>query len=89
VAQHIFNPPIDFTNGAREIATNFTQEWPTFSQTHQFSYTIPYALPKLGCRCFRTPVRARPKRITTSARARSICHRRLLQWMGADGETGR
>ena len=42
VVQHIFNLPIDFTNGAREIAPSFTQEWPIFTQTHQFSYTIPY-----------------------------------------------
>src|SRR5207249_2279859 len=38
VVQHIFNVPIDFTNGSREIAPSFTQEWPVFSQTHQFSY---------------------------------------------------
>ena len=25
------------------MAPSFTQEWPVFSQTHQFSYTIPYA----------------------------------------------
>lgn len=37
VVQHIFNLPIDFTNGSREIAPSFTQEWPVFSQTHQFS----------------------------------------------------
>src|SRR5215813_4949080 len=42
VVQHIFNLPIDFTNGSREIGPSFTQEWPVFSQTHQFSYTIPY-----------------------------------------------
>jgi Putative MetA-pathway of phenol degradation len=42
VVQHILNVPIDFTNGAREIVPTFTQEWPVFSQTHQFSYTIPY-----------------------------------------------
>jgi hypothetical protein len=42
VVQHIFNLPIDFTDGSREIAPSFTQEWPVFSQTHQFSYTIPY-----------------------------------------------
>jgi hypothetical protein len=42
VVQHIFNLPIDFTNGSREIAPSFTQEWPVFNQTHQFSYTIPY-----------------------------------------------
>ena len=42
VVQHIFNLPIDFTNGSREVGPSFTQEWPVFSQTHQFSYTIPY-----------------------------------------------
>jgi Putative MetA-pathway of phenol degradation len=42
VVQHILNVPIDFTNGSREIAPSFTQEWPVFSQLHQFSYTIPY-----------------------------------------------
>ena len=42
VVQHILNVPIDFTNGSREIEPSFTQEWPIFSQTHQFSYTIPY-----------------------------------------------
>ena len=42
VVQHIFNLPIDFTNGSREIGMSFTQEWPVFSQMHQFSYTIPY-----------------------------------------------
>jgi hypothetical protein len=44
VVQHIFNLPIDFTNGSREIAPSFTQEWPVLSQTHQFPYTIPYVL---------------------------------------------
>jgi hypothetical protein len=44
VVQHIFNLPIDFTNGAREIAPSFTQEWPVFSQIHQFPYTIPYVV---------------------------------------------
>ena len=44
VVQHIFNLPIDFTNGSREVAPSFTQEWPVFSQTHQFSYTIPYTV---------------------------------------------
>src|ERR1044071_3803427 len=42
VVQHIFNLSIDFTNGSREITPSFTQEWPVFSQTHQFSYSIPY-----------------------------------------------
>jgi len=37
------NVPINFINGSREITPSFTQEWPVFSQTHQFSYTIPYA----------------------------------------------
>ena len=43
VVQHILNVPFNFTNGSREITPSFTQEWPVFSQTHQFSYTIPYA----------------------------------------------
>jgi Putative MetA-pathway of phenol degradation len=43
VVQHILNVPIDFINGSREMTPSFTQEWPLFSQTHQFSYTIPYA----------------------------------------------
>jgi hypothetical protein len=43
VVQHILNVPINFTNGSREITPSFTQEWPVFSQMHQFSYTIPYA----------------------------------------------
>src|SRR4026209_1661417 len=48
VVQHIFNLAIDFTNGSREIAPSFTQEWPVFSQTHQFSYTIPYLFTEDG-----------------------------------------
>ena len=43
VVQHILNVPINFIKGSREITPSFTQEWPVFSQTHQFSYTIPYA----------------------------------------------
>jgi hypothetical protein len=43
VVQHILNVPINFFNGSREITPSFTQEWPVFSQTHQVSYTIPYA----------------------------------------------
>src|SRR4026207_2041614 len=42
VVQHIFNLPSYFTGNAYEITPSFTQEWPVFSQTHQFSYTIPY-----------------------------------------------
>ena len=48
VVQHIFNLAIDFTNGSREIGPSFTQEWPVFSQTHQFSYTIPYLFTEDG-----------------------------------------
>jgi hypothetical protein len=43
VVQHILNVPINFFNGSREITPSFTQEWPVFSQMHQFSYNIPYA----------------------------------------------
>jgi hypothetical protein len=45
VVQHIFNwvPTWDVADGVRHRETNFlfTQEWPVFSQTHQFSYSIP------------------------------------------------
>lgn len=42
VVQHIINVPAFFTSGDNEVSFIFTQEWPIFSQTHQFSYTIPY-----------------------------------------------
>jgi len=42
VVQHIFNLPVFFTRGDKEVSPNLTQEWPVFSQTHQFSYTVPY-----------------------------------------------
>jgi hypothetical protein len=42
VVQHIWTVPVLFTRGDREITPSFTQEWPVFTQTHQFSYTIPY-----------------------------------------------
>jgi Putative MetA-pathway of phenol degradation len=42
VVQHILNVPVFFTDGGKEITLSFTQEWPIFSQTHQFSYTIPH-----------------------------------------------
>jgi hypothetical protein len=42
VVQHIFNLPILFTGHEKDISLSFTEEWPIFSQTHQFSYTIPY-----------------------------------------------
>ena len=42
IVQHIINLPVFFMDGEKEITPSFTQEWPIFSQTHQFSYTIPY-----------------------------------------------
>jgi hypothetical protein len=42
VVQHILNVPVFFSHGEKEITPSFTQEWPIFSQTHQFSYTGPY-----------------------------------------------
>ncbi len=42
IVQHIINVPAFFTSGDKEASFVFTQEWPVFSQTHQFSYTIPY-----------------------------------------------
>jgi Putative MetA-pathway of phenol degradation len=42
VVQHIINVPAFFAPGDDEVSFIFTQEWPVFSQTHQFSYTIPY-----------------------------------------------
>jgi hypothetical protein len=47
VVQHILNitRSIDRLAGSddHEWSFVFTQEWPLFSQTHQFSYTIPYS----------------------------------------------
>src|SRR5215216_2354470 len=40
VVQHIFNLPLLFTGHEKDISPSFTQEWPIFTQTHQFSYTI-------------------------------------------------
>jgi hypothetical protein len=40
IVQHIFNLPSFFTGNAHEVMPSFTQEWPVFSQTHQFSYTF-------------------------------------------------
>jgi hypothetical protein len=42
IVQHIINLPAFFMDGEKEITPSFTQEWPIFSQIHQFSYTIPY-----------------------------------------------
>jgi len=47
VVQHIFNNYLgyDLMGGAEDRANvfAFTQEWPVFSQRHQFSYTVPYS----------------------------------------------
>jgi hypothetical protein len=48
VVQHIINVPVAFTGREKEISPTFTQEWPVFSQTHQFSYTIPYTFVEDG-----------------------------------------
>ena len=46
VVQHIFNAlyGMDKISDAHNhsLALSFTQEWPVFNQTHQFSYTVPY-----------------------------------------------
>jgi hypothetical protein len=42
IVQHIINVPAFFASGSNAISFSFTQEWPIFTQTHQFSYTIPY-----------------------------------------------
>ncbi len=43
VVQHIFTGLISGTGDDRALDFSFTQEWPVFSQTHQLSYTLPYA----------------------------------------------
>jgi hypothetical protein len=47
VVQHIFTAvhSVDRVSGPDDRAWDFafTQEWPLFSQTHQFSYTIPFS----------------------------------------------
>jgi DtxR family transcriptional regulator, Mn-dependent transcriptional regulator len=40
IFQNIFNLRV---NEDGDWEASFTQEWPVFSQTHQFSYTLPYA----------------------------------------------
>lgn len=40
VVQHI--PNLYRTAAGGTVLATFTQEWPVFSQTHQFSYTVPY-----------------------------------------------
>jgi hypothetical protein len=41
VVQHIFNAAYNNDSRRRGWGFTFTQEWPVFSQDHQFSYTIP------------------------------------------------
>ena len=41
VVQHIFNAYYSADSGTRGWTFVFTQEWPVFSQNHQFSFTIP------------------------------------------------
>jgi hypothetical protein len=52
VVQHIFSGSygVDRLAGADDkgLALVFTQEWPSFSQTHQFSYAVPYYFAETG-----------------------------------------
>jgi len=52
VVQHILNivPTLNRRSGGdeRELSFVFTQEWPVFTQAHQFSYTLPYAFTDSG-----------------------------------------
>jgi hypothetical protein len=41
MVQHIFNAHYNNDSRRRGWTFSFTQEWPVFSQDHQFSYTIP------------------------------------------------
>jgi hypothetical protein len=41
VVQHVFTAVYNNDSRRRGWSFNFTQEWPVFSQDHQFSYTIP------------------------------------------------
>ena len=41
VVQHIFVASFNNDSRRRGWSFNFTQEWPVFSQDHQFSYTVP------------------------------------------------
>jgi len=51
VVQHIFTAHYINDSRRRGWEFNFTQEWPVFSQNHQFSYTIPsYRLVENGDR---------------------------------------
>jgi outer membrane putative beta-barrel porin/alpha-amylase len=41
VVQHVFNATYTTSGGRHGWGFTFSQEWPVFSQDHQFSYTIP------------------------------------------------
>jgi len=41
VIQHIFTAAYNNDSRQRGWTFNFTQEWPVFSQDHQFSYSVP------------------------------------------------
>jgi hypothetical protein len=47
IVQHIFTAAYSVdrvsNTSLRRFDFSFTQEWPVFGQTHQFSYTIPYS----------------------------------------------
>lgn len=42
VLQHIINVPVSFDGHQKNILPSLTEEWPVFSELHQFSYTVPY-----------------------------------------------
>lgn len=52
VVQHVFTAFGSVNqlrgNDDRILDLSFSQEWPIFSQTHQFSYTIPYSFVEAG-----------------------------------------
>jgi hypothetical protein len=52
IVQHILTGTYSFNrfygDALRRGDLAFTQEWPVFSQTHQFSYTIPYSFVRDG-----------------------------------------
>ena len=54
VVQHIFTAFYNVTRHRgpddRNWDTSFTQEWPVFSRTHQFSYTVPFSFLDSGGR---------------------------------------
>ena len=43
VVQHIFTAIYNNDSRSRGWNFNFTQEWPVFSQEHQFSYSVPWS----------------------------------------------